>query len=558
MALRHFDGSETDPNTEGEWGPSLSNYVDTFEDRIQASLARYFQRKEIIIQTSNDLIPLSLLETTLAVGENMHKVGFQSGSEIFAVLMSTIRGYAKLHKGDMFEHYYGFLCVRHLIRMVCIGIIQRGGSWEAFLKTIQPECPWNRVTTLISEASHDIMHRTLMGNKQEATLKLLGFSETTSSVFADAGGLTTEDIEFLIDILWESRKSVLPLRFKGLLPGFPVFLFLLYNMTDYTDLLDVAPLWLEVQDLVQRCYLGNSSTYERNILRQVSRWIHDKVSGPFRTVALDYVPVDDDDARAVVKAYSDLLSPPIPLSLAPIMLLDVSMTMYRWISYMLTNPRPRRRALERLAPIAAKAALERLWLEIDREKDGLMANNRRGFTRTYAFDVLNNVAAHYFDTPDRQIREDMLRMLLGIEIYSLLGRVLVLVTHESGLTEDALDIWDQFIDSLQDFVPVLKPLMKIPTARPESLRSEWGKVSRLLALRLNSSIPCPTPKYILKEATEVWNIFLTKQLAKDSGSYMCSSPRCADPSVAGPSSEAKITCGGCGMAYYCSQRCQIK
>jgi hypothetical protein len=122
--------------------------------------------------------------------------------------------------------------------MICIGIIQRGGSWDAFLKTIRPDCPWNRVTTLISEASHDIMHRNLMGNNKEATLKLLGFSNTDSSVFADAGGLTADDIEFLIDILWESRKSVLPLRLKRLLPGLPVFLFLLYNMTDYTDLLE--------------------------------------------------------------------------------------------------------------------------------------------------------------------------------------------------------------------------------------------------------------------------------------------------------------------------------
>jgi hypothetical protein len=101
MALRRFNGSEIDPNNEGEWGPNISNYMDTFEDRIEASLARYFQRKEIIIQTSNDLIPLQLLETTLAVGENMHKVGYQSGSQIFAVLMNTIRGYRKLHKGDV-------------------------------------------------------------------------------------------------------------------------------------------------------------------------------------------------------------------------------------------------------------------------------------------------------------------------------------------------------------------------------------------------------------------------------------------------------------------------
>ncbi|EUC54157.1 transmembrane protein, putative [Rhizoctonia solani AG-3 Rhs1AP] len=318
--------------------------------------------------------------------------------------------------------------------MACIGIIRRHGSFETFLSNMRPDCPWNKVTTLLSEASHDIIYASLASNNQVGTLHLLGFSPTTLSAFADDGGLTRADIGFLIDVLWRSRKSMLPLRLKGLLPGLPVFLFLIYHLTQFTDMLEFERPWLNVQDLVQRCYLGNSNTYERNILRQVSRWIHDRVSGGHDfIVKLDYVPVDDDDACTVVKAYSDLLKPPIPLSLAPVMLLDVSMTMFRWISYMLRNPQPSRRALEKLAPIAAKAALERLWLEFDRERDGPMANNRRGFTRVYALDVLNNISAHYFATPDLQIREDMLRMLLGMEIYSLLGRVLALVTYESGV-----------------------------------------------------------------------------------------------------------------------------
>ncbi|QRW21171.1 MYND Zn-finger protein [Rhizoctonia solani] len=165
--------------------------------------------------------------------------------------MSTIRGYAKLHKGDMFEYYYGFLCVRHLIRM-------------------------------------------------------------TSSVFADAGGLTTEDIEFLIDLLWGSRKSVLPLCFKGLLPGFPVLLFLLYNMTDYTDLLD--PTLAGSPRLGPALLSRGLEYYERNILRQVSRWIHDKVLARFRTVALDYVPVDDDDARGRQSLFGSVIPPILYLS----------------------------------------------------------------------------------------------------------------------------------------------------------------------------------------------------------------------------------------------------
>ena len=109
-------------------------------------------------------------------------------------------------------------------------------------------------------------------------------------------------------------------------------------------------------------------------------------NGPKSPLKLDYQPVDDEDAHEVVLAYNALLAPPIPLAFAPVMLLDVSITIFRWVYHMLTNPQ--RPALDELVPSAAKAAFERLWLEIDRERDGLMAPDRRGYTRMYAMDLL--------------------------------------------------------------------------------------------------------------------------------------------------------------------------
>jgi hypothetical protein len=84
-----------------KWGPSLPQYIETFEDRLDDSFNKYVARKETTIEATNNLIPLTLLETTLAAGENMHKVGFQTGDQLFPVLMSTIRGYAKMHKGGV-------------------------------------------------------------------------------------------------------------------------------------------------------------------------------------------------------------------------------------------------------------------------------------------------------------------------------------------------------------------------------------------------------------------------------------------------------------------------
>ncbi|KAH7319532.1 hypothetical protein B0J17DRAFT_299058 [Rhizoctonia solani] len=128
--------------------------------------------------------------------------------------------------------------------------------------------------------------------------------------------------------------------------------------------------------------------------------------------------------------------------------------------------------------------------------------------------------------------------------------------HSLRTNQTNLDVWAQYIDRLQDFVMVLKPLMKAPGAQHGLIRSEWDKVYLLLAQRLDSFIRCPTPKYILKEAKRAWDVLLTRQMTKASGVYICSNPRCANPSVTISQPEVNVTCGGCGNAHYCSQMCQ--
>ncbi|ELU44412.1 hypothetical protein AG1IA_01553 [Rhizoctonia solani AG-1 IA] len=83
------------------WGPKFPHYSRISEDSIDASFDAYIQRKESLSEASHDLMPLSVLETALAVGENMHKVGFHTGNKIFPVLMKTIRGYTDIHKGEV-------------------------------------------------------------------------------------------------------------------------------------------------------------------------------------------------------------------------------------------------------------------------------------------------------------------------------------------------------------------------------------------------------------------------------------------------------------------------
>ncbi|KAH7319556.1 hypothetical protein B0J17DRAFT_724086 [Rhizoctonia solani] len=144
--------------------------------------------------------------------------------------------------------------------------------------------------------------------------------------------------------------------------------------------------WLKLQDLAMRCYISTAKGSDHQYLRQIIQWI-DGLPNSFKSsLKLEYHRVDDDDARQVVMTYDTLLTPPIPLIIAPVMLRDISITPFRWMHHMLTNPQ--RPSLDELVPKAAKAAFERQWLETDRECDGLMAPARRGYTRMYAMHLL--------------------------------------------------------------------------------------------------------------------------------------------------------------------------
>lgn len=83
------------------WDPSRSQYSQDFEKRLEDSFDKYLAKKETTSEAPDNLIPLSLLEITLAVGENMHKVGFHSADQVFPILVSTIREYTKVHKGGV-------------------------------------------------------------------------------------------------------------------------------------------------------------------------------------------------------------------------------------------------------------------------------------------------------------------------------------------------------------------------------------------------------------------------------------------------------------------------
>ncbi|CAE6533086.1 unnamed protein product [Rhizoctonia solani] len=537
-----------------EWGPTLHEYMPVFEERLGESLDKYMANEEAVFEVPNDLIPLNLLETALAVGENMHKVGFQRGDKVFPVLVSAIRGYTKLHKGGIFGHYYGFLCVRHLIRMVCISAMRQCKRFDIFLAGVQSDAPWQDVTESLAASSLDSMIAVLCSENTAVIENLLGILSQGGRAFVIDGGLSYDDVEFLILTLWKDRKSLLLLRSCGLLPGLPALLFVLGEMTILSKSSIIQRPWLALEDIIFRCYIGDTNNLERTILRQLCVYIESYVLNRYRAISIDYEPADKEDPRIVAEAYCTVFTPPMELSLAPIVQLDIATMLFRWVLELLGWQSRGPLVGEDLVPHVIKSAMARLTLEIDREVSGPMTPNRRAFTNRYAGEVFGYTSSLVLQEqiPTSNVKEALVQMFMDFDFHEVAGRVLMLVTRETSNQPPSFD------ELRTSFRQMNKAFAALPSPSSEQLASIailWRKVFLNLMYHQQSSLT-RTPRGLIGEAMEAWDMLRPPSVKRPPDLFECMNPRCAIRVIYMGSPEACILCEECEKMTYCSPRCQ--
>ncbi|CAE6373462.1 unnamed protein product [Rhizoctonia solani] len=530
------------PITEqSKWGPTLSEYISTFEERLTESFDKYIAEEETLSESLDDLIPLSLLETTLAVGENMHKVGFQSGEKIFPVLMSTIRKYTKLHKGGIFDRYYGFLCVRHLIRMVCIGAMRQCKRLDRFVKGIRPEVPWQEATKALAASTLQSMTEVLCSENAAIVERLLAIMSQSGHAFTIDGGLSHEDVEFLILMLWKDRKSLIPLRLSGLLPGLPAMIFVLCEMTVLSKSSIITRPWLALEDVIFRCYIGNTTNPEREILRQFCIHIESFVLNRYRSISIDYERVDKEDTRTVAEAYCAVFTTPMDLSLAAVIQLDIATMLFRWVLELVGWQSKGPLAAEDLVPNIIKSAMARLTLEVDREWSGPMLDKRRAFTNRYAGEVFGYTSSLVLNKkiPTPSVQQALVQMFVENDFHGLAGRILMLITRETCRQ-------------------IGKAFNILPSPSPEQLESIaliWRKVFLNLMYHHQSALT-RTPRDAIGEAMEAWDALRPLTVKRPPDAFECNNPRCAIEYIYAGPPETCVLCEECESAMYCGPRCQ--
>ncbi|KAF8681640.1 hypothetical protein RHS04_03700 [Rhizoctonia solani] len=492
-----------------DWGPTQSQYSATFSSRMEEAFTRYMATKESITYAPREFISLGLLETALAAGENMHKTGYLGGTGVFSLLVTTLRAYVKRHPGDVFNNYFGFLCIRHLIRMVCIGVLSETSSLDKFLRALEPSLSWNYVTELLSHVVTDFMYQT---------------SATDSSI--------TNTVDFA------------SLRGPIFVAGLPALIFVLAEITRRpTNSSDSQKPWVQLQDLSLRCYLVNASDADRKALRQISLWIHNILHPPGRpgsNLRPDYVPFDNEDGCMIGQAYIDLLSPPIDPSFVTTMhiFIDISLVLFRWVFIILTKPSPRVPALDSLIPNAFNAALERLGAEIDQESNSAMSLITRVSLWYYIADICRQIQWFHENTVALDSREALMTKLYDADFHGLLGRHLTLSVriekqnfdlsllggHVFGSPLHASNVmWDFFLGAIDQVSNFFKSAPNISDMQIQSTAAQWLKVLNHMFYRHASLIPCLTPRDILDDSMEAWTTLRTSSLSLPW--YMAENPK---------------------------------
>ncbi|KAG8701421.1 hypothetical protein FRC08_004089, partial [Ceratobasidium sp. 394] len=526
-----------------KWGPTFGRYLRAAGRRREEALESYLASRETINIAHDGIIPLPLLETMLAVGENMHKIKYQHGGKSLPVLMSTVRQYVELNPHGIFDYYYGYLCLKHIIRTICIAALIECGVLEDFLNGLDPDSTDVLVADLLSDASLGVMKRFSLEKNVSQVPLFLGFVSPGLDAFPCVGGLSFDDVDFLLSTLWNNRHRLITLIESGMVPGFAALLFAICHIMLYSDppCLTKKRTWTQLHDITVRFYLVGSQWLE---LHPLILCVYSHVR-EYGTMVDD--SIDQQDANALLHAYVAMFRRTQDQDMGPDaqLELDVSTVLCQYVHTWLTKK------LANFLPEVERAGLERLWLELDLERNGFLAGDCSLRAQKFAICVFRSIFTMQLRLEEPANRPALANMHLEVDLPGLAARVMLLALRE--VTNP--DVWGYLLEALDSLSDAIFGPMSTSKSLGEASIVNWIKVNDHLTMRYLGMIPSDASGRYLLEAMKCWQVFGPPP-SQYIPSKMCANPRCAIGVMHIRLPDARHTCGICSNAFYCNKRCQ--
>ncbi|KAG8718601.1 hypothetical protein FRC08_004845 [Ceratobasidium sp. 394] len=144
--------------------------------------------------------------------------------------IQILRNYITRSGLKIFERYYGFLCVRHLLQITCLTVLREMSGQDDFPGSSQHGNSWNELARIATLKALQLAgEATTNSTSLEALYRVF-----TSRNFELDNSTIEADSSFLVRVLWLNRAYFLKLCAGGLLPGCSLLLLALLKLFPVT------------------------------------------------------------------------------------------------------------------------------------------------------------------------------------------------------------------------------------------------------------------------------------------------------------------------------------
>ncbi|CAE6348483.1 unnamed protein product [Rhizoctonia solani] len=225
----------------------------------------------------------------------------------------------------LFDYEIGYLCMRVIALLLHVGILSHTKTFGVFLKAVGNSSDSYEVSC----ALHDIVMELMRKSKDQPNPRdwLLGILTSTSGgrmFLRTVGGFINNDVDFLLNVLWQDRESFLHICTSRLTPGWGLVLLLIGEHVQWASESGVQSSNLEQWALLQNLCFRYSFVASVDELKHLEVFClkaglyqpdtNDDENDEYFETAL----VDTMDARVVLQAYLTRMSATLQVPVAPL------------------------------------------------------------------------------------------------------------------------------------------------------------------------------------------------------------------------------------------------
>ncbi|KAG9090678.1 hypothetical protein FS749_000364 [Ceratobasidium sp. UAMH 11750] len=436
---------------------------------------------------------LTALEGILWLIRHPKELRWLNHTTLLASCIELLQDYTDELEDDekLFSYEFGFLCFRVIILLIQVGILAQMGSLQAFLKETRNLSDPKDISAALAKfvakpvdesyLDEDFRDRLLGAKTLDGARKLL----------PTIGSFTDEDASFLLEQLWEDRKTFSLICRKGqaLTSGFAFILVVIQEHMHWTfeeaSSNEVDEDWTLIDTLSFRCSLVAPSYYEVSIListcKEAKGWLFES-EHEYDVLSL----VDVEDAKNVMEAYTSRLTHQTS-----------GRKVYDWDLVLILEFITHDSMLTyvHLLPGFVKTTFLWAWNElIDNEETGILDENTSlASCAAHAVSFITR-SCHFLKEADNATRLSITRVLSETDFVAFMGRLMLapMATQswlnwplaESGKDHNFRDNthgvkhnWENLVHEMGVFGRVVKGA-KILGSLPANAYSDWLKTRR--------------------------------------------------------------------------------